>query len=529
MAAVRLVSTLNEGPVPRKSTPSVLIVIFGASGDLAKRKLLPALFHLWNEDSLPESLRILAYARTQFSDAAYRDEALKSLIEHAGDMQEGDVDKEACRRFVEQIEYQTGAYDDPAAFEALAENIATIDKAHNKAGNHLFYLATPPNVFIAITENLANAGLASSASGGWTRLIIEKPFGHDLASAHALNQHLHKNFAEDQVFRIDHYLGKETVQNIFVLRFGNGIFEPIWNRNYVDHVQITVAETLGIGERGGYYDRSGALRDMVQNHMMQVMALTAMEPPVGMDAKSIRDQKVNLLRSVQRIAPADVERFAVRGQYSGGGADGRKVTAYLKTPEVEPDSTTETFVAWRVGIDNWRWQGVPFYLRTGKALASKLTEVNIVFRKPPLMLVDNGNSPMQMPNNVLSLRIQPDEGITLTFDAKKPGPVVEAERVQMDFSYLKAFGAQRGESYERLILDALLGDSTLFIRHDEVEVAWDRVTALLDGWEKQEKAAKALGTTMRLPQYRPGTWGPAAADELLKRDGRYWRNNGVKR
>ncbi len=512
--------------MPRESIPSVLIVIFGASGDLVKRKLLPALFHLWSEESLPESLHILGFARTEFSDAAYREEALKSLVEHARDANEEKVDEESCRRFVEQIEYQTGAYDDPSAFAALAKRVAAIDKAHNTAGNHLFYLATPPNVFMPITENLASAGLARSAAGGWTRLIIEKPFGHDLASAHALNEHLHKNFDEDQVFRIDHFLGKETVQNIFVLRFGNGIFEPIWNRNYVDHVQITVAETLGIGERGGYYDKSGALRDMIQNHLLQVMALTAMEPPVGMDAKSIRDQKVNLLRSVQRIAPSDVERFAVRGQYAGGRVNGHEVTSYLDTPEVEPDSTTETYVAWRVGIDNWRWQGVPFYLRTGKALASKLTEVNIVFRKPPLMLVDDGNNPLQMPNNVLTLRIQPDEGITLSFDAKKPGPLVEAERVQMDFSYLKAFGAQRGEAYERLLLDALLGDSTLFIRHDEVEVAWDRVTALLEGWAQQEEAAKARGAPLRLPQYRPGSWGPAAADELLKRDGRHWRNNG---
>ena len=511
--------------MPRKSIPSVLIVIFGASGDLARRKLLPALYHLWREEALPRSLRILGYARTEYSDVVYREEALKSLMEHATEASGEKPDKANFRRFVAQIDYQAGAYDDEAAFAALAKRVADIDAEHNTAGNHLFYLATPPNVFMSITEKLAQAGLAESAAGGWTRLIIEKPFGHDLECARALNQHLHNYFAEDQVFRIDHYLGKETVQNIFVLRFGNGIFEPIWNRNYVDHVQITVAETLGIGERGGYYDRSGALRDMVQNHMMQVMALTAMEPPVGMDAKSIRDQKVNLLRSVQRIAPEDVDRLSVRGQYTGGTIDGKKIKGYLKTPEVEADSTTETFVAWRVGIDNWRWQGVPFYLRTGKALANKLTEVNIVFRKPPLMLVDEGANPLQLPNNVLKLRIQPDEGITLTFDAKKPGPLVEAERVSMDFSYVKAFGAQRAEAYERLILDAILGDSTLFIRHDEVEVAWDRVTALLDGWEAADQQARKEGNAEHLPQYKPGSWGPAAADDLLKRDGRYWRNN----
>ncbi len=511
--------------MPRRTTPSVLIVIFGASGDLAKRKLLPALFELWRKESLPRSLCILGYARTKFSDEEYRQKALDSLMEHGREIADGNFDEEACRRFVKQIHYQTGAYDDSASFNALAERIATLDSRHNSGGNRLFYLSTPPNVYMPITDNLAAAGLAEPVAGGWTRIIIEKPFGHDLESAHALNIHVHKYFTEEQVFRIDHYLGKETVQNIFVLRFGNAIFEPIWNRNYVDHVQITVAETLGIGERGGYYDKSGALRDMVQNHMLQVMALTAMEPPVGMDAKSIRDQKVNLLRSVQRIAPSDVARFAVRGQYSSGRQNGSEMKGYLETAEVDPQSTTETYVAWRVGIDNWRWQGVPFYLRTGKALAAKLTEVNIVFRKPPLMLVDDDKPSLQTPSNVLSLRIQPDEGITLSFDAKKPGGVVEAERVQMDFSYLKAFGAQSGEAYERLLLDALLGDSTLFIRHDEVEVAWDRVTAVLEGWKLQDEKALQSGKPLQLPQYEPGSWGPDAADALLKRDGRYWRNN----
>lgn len=504
----------------RRVTPNALLVVFGASGDLARRKLIPSLYSLAQQKLLPPGFTILGYARSHYSDDEFRNLAGDSLREHAG-ASEAD---ECWEEFVQGIFYETGGYDDAEAFKRLHARIDTLDVERNPEGNHLFYLATPPNVFMPITSLLANEGLGESQRGGWTRLIIEKPFGHDLQSAKELNAHLLENFAEEQIYRIDHYLGKETVQNILVFRFGNGIFEPIWNRNFVNHVQITVSETLDVGERGGYYDRAGAMRDMVQNHVMQLVALTAMEPPVAFDSKSVRDQKVNVLRSIQPLNPEEVDRYVVRGQYKAGNIGGRQVPAYYDTPEVPPESTTDTYVAWRIGIDNWRWNGVPFYVRTGKALAAKLTEVNIVFRKPPLMLFEEMGENMHVPSNVLTMRIQPDESIFLSFDAKRPGPQVELERVRMQFSYNQSFGMQSAEAYERLLLDALLGDGTLFIRRDEIEVAWDRVTRVQEGWRLQEEKAEKHGAPLRLPQYKPGSWGPVAADELLKRDGRYWRN-----
>jgi glucose-6-phosphate 1-dehydrogenase len=508
----------------RRTAPPNLMVVFGASGDLAKRKLLPALFHLYHQKLLHKGFVVLGYARTAMSDDEFRaqiEEALRQHLEH----EHGDpFDAEIWQGFAQNLYYQTGGYDDRAAFEALAARIAELDATHPTQRNHLFYLATPPNVFEPITTLLADVGLADSENGGWTRLIVEKPFGHDLESAQRLNDHLLRLFREEQIFRIDHYLGKETVQNILVFRFGNGIFEPIWNRNYVDHVQITVAESLGVGTRGGYYDKSGAIRDMVQNHMMQLVALTAMEPPVTYDAESVRNQKVNVLRSIRPIDPLEVNKSVVRAQYSAGVAGGEEIPGYLETEGIPPDSTTETYVAWKLEIDNWRWNGVPFYIRTGKALPTKVTEVNIMFRRPPLMYFNSREARGPRVHNSLTLRIQPDESIILGFDAKRPGPQLDVEQVSMDFVYNRAFGDSTiSDAYERLLLDAILGDSTLFIRRDETELAWDRVTNVLEGWAIQEEILRRRGKTLPLPQYTAGAWGPIESDDLLAQNGHYWR------
>ena len=521
-------------------TSPALMVIFGASGDLANRKLLPAIYRLSQQRLLPPNFVILGYARSPLSDDEMRLRARTSMLANP-EVEFQSADWEA---FAPRLFYISGEYDDAEGFQRLCERISMLEEQWNIGGNRLFYLSTPPSVYEPIVTCLGAAGLVEPAGRqNWTRVVIEKPFGSDLHSAHKLNDHVLSVFQEEQVYRIDHYLGKETVQNVLVFRFANGIFEPIWNRNYVDNVQITVAESIGVEGRGGYYEKSGALRDMMQNHLLQLVSLTAMEPPIAFDAKAVRDQKVNLLQAIRPLQPEEVPEYVVRAQYGAGTAATRPVPAYLDENGVASDSTTETYVAWRLEIDNWRWQGVPFYLRTGKALPRKASEISVTFRRAPHLLFDsaegfetsasqadqgfraapqglrlNGDS---LSRNVLTMRIQPDEGITLKTLAKRPGPSVNLTPVNLEFTYGHSFG-EPPDAYQRLLLDVVLGDSTLFTRRDEVELAWQRITQVLDGWQMQEEKKASGRKPFRLPHYPAGTWGPKEADALLEKEGQHW-------
>ena len=521
------------------SSPA-LMVIFGASGDLANRKLLPAIYRLSQQRLLPPNFVILGYARSPLSDDELRQRARASMMANPEvEFQSADWDL-----FAPRLYYVSGEYDDAEGFQRLRDRMIMLEEQWNIGGNRLFYLSTPPSVYEPVITCLGAAGLVEPASTkSWTRVVIEKPFGSDLKSAHKLNDHVLSVFNEEQVYRIDHYLGKETVQNVLVFRFANGIFEPIWNRNYVDNVQITVAESIGVEGRGGYYEKSGALRDMMQNHLLQLVSLTAMEPPIAFDAKAVRDQKVNLLQAIRPMQPEEVPDYVVRAQYGAGTAATRPVPAYLEENGVDGDSTTETYVAWRLEIDNWRWQGVPFYLRTGKALPRKASEISVTFRRAPHLLFDstdgfydatgeddsgvrsvaqgmglNGDS---LSRNILTMRIQPDEGITLKTLAKRPGPSVNLTPVNLEFTYGHSFG-EPPDAYQRLLLDVVLGDSTLFTRRDEVELAWQRITQVLDGWRMQEELTGNGGKPFRLPHYPAGTWGPKEADVLLEKEGQHW-------
>jgi glucose-6-phosphate 1-dehydrogenase len=491
------------------------LVIFGASGDLAKRKLIPALYELAREKLLPENFALVGFARTEMSDDDYRKECREAAQQFA---RSKPFNPEVWQRIEKATYYLAGQdYGDAQAHERLAGKLRELDKGHATAGNRLFYLSTPPNTFEPIIDCLgSHADAYKSADGkGWQRIIIEKPFGRDLASAKGLNNLLHKFFDESQVFRIDHYLGKETVQNLMVMRFANSIFEPQWNYKYIDHVQITVSETLGVGSRGGYYDRSGALRDMVQNHMFQLMALVAMEPPVALDAVAIRDEKVKVYKSVRPIRPSQIEDFAVRGQYRAGQAAGQTTNGYWKEQGVGPESQTETFAALKLYIDNWRWSGTPFYLRTGKFLSEKLSEVVVRFRSPPLTLFQKQCESPVYPNDLI-IRVQPDEGISWRLNGKVPGGTMNIKPVALDFLYKTAFNVEPPEAYERLIFDAMVGDQTLFIRGDEAEAAWAVIDPIEQGWAQSKKPPQ---------EYAPGSWGPKDAFQLIELDGRRWMHS----
>jgi len=487
------------------------MVIFGATGDLTHRKLLPALYNLALEHPLPAGFSVVGFARRPYSDEQFREQALESINQYS---RQKPVNPQVWEGFAAGIRYLQSDFHDLKGYERLNTLLNKLDQERGTSGNRIFYLSTPPSQYPEIIQNLGAAGMNRSRKG-WTRIIIEKPFGHDLGSARELNRQVAKVFKEDQVYRIDHYLGKETVQNILVFRLANGIFEPVWNRRYVDHVQITVAENIGLEGRGAYYEESGAIRDMVQNHAMQLLSLVAMEPPIAFDANAVRDEKVKVLHALQPLAGQDAVTNILRAQYGPGWVSGKQVVGYREEPGVSPRSTTETYVAMKVFIDSWRWAGVPFFLRTGKHLPKRVTEIAIQFKQAPLMLFKRSEAYGQVEPNVLTLRIQPDEGISLKFGAKVPGSEMQIRSVNMDFFYGSSFVREQPEAYERLLLDCMLGDSTLFTRRDEVEAAWAFIQGILDEW-KVEPPETIL-------TYESGTWGPQAADEFIWRDGRRWR------
>jgi glucose-6-phosphate 1-dehydrogenase len=505
-------TTAPVTPQAERTPDPCIVVIFGASGDLTKRKLLPALYHLEQSGLLPKDFAVVGVARRPLEQTFAAD--MKEGIVSGGGVEKDDAKLDP---FVDRIQYHAMNFDDAAGYDSLKAMLAELDTKFGTKGNRLFYLATAPEYFSDIIKYLGDHCMARPADCGdgqnWVRVIIEKPFGHDLESAKALNNEVNKVFNEDQIFRIDHYLGKETVQNILVFRFANGIFENVWNRNYIDHVEITAAESIGIEGRGPFYETAGALRDVVQNHVMELLSFVAMEPPVSFAAESVRAEKIKVWKAVQPIHPADT----VRGQYGPGVVDGKPVVGYRQEDRVHPRSQTETYAALRLEIENWRWAGVPFYIRAGKRLAKRVTEISIQFKLPPLLLFKDahGKGGEGIRPNVLSMRIQPDEGITLQFGAKVPGPTMTISKVNMDFSYAEAFGKSSANGYERLLLDAMFGDATLFAHRDGVEATWALMTPILETWAKEP--------IRDFPNYAAGTWGPATADALMKSDGRKWR------
>jgi glucose-6-phosphate 1-dehydrogenase len=497
---------LREDPrLPKVPEPGAM-VIFGASGDLTARKLIPALYALVAQRRLPREFAVVGVSRTEMSHEEFRARLRMSLEEQ----RPGEVNDEVWQSFASGVFYLSGDTNKSETYRELKGFLKKLDAERGTLGNRAFYLAASPTLFPTIVERLGKSGMNRGENGGWARVVLEKPFGRDIASAKALNRDIRRYFEESQIYRIDHYLGKETVQNIMALRFSNSIFEPIWSQHYVDHVQITVAEDIGVGTRAGFYEAAGALRDIVQNHLMQVLCLTAMEPPVAFDARSVREEKVKVLKAVRRISEDEIEDFAVRGQYTRGWVWGEEAPGYREEKNVSPDSTTETFVALKMYIDNWRWAGVPFYVRAGKRLPKRVTEIAIQFKPTPHAPFAGAEN---LEPNVLVVRVQPEEGVSLKIGAKVPGSGFEIRSVNMDLLYGTAFLEEVPDAYQRLLLDLMLGDPTLFIRADETECAWDILNPVIRAW-----AGKG-GTSF----YPAGAWGPEEADELMTRDGRKWR------
>ena len=511
MSPARVSATSNPLRDPRdKRLPRIAgpcsMVLFGVTGDLARKKLMPAIYDLANRGLLPPGFSLVGFARRDWADQDFG----KMVYESVRERSRTPFREEVWRSLAEGIRFVPGSFDDDAAFELLAETVRQLDEQRGTGGNHAFYLSVPPSSFATVCEQLERSGLSTPTASSWRRVVIEKPFGHDLKSARELNAIVENVFPADSVFRIDHYLGKETVQNLLALRFANQMFEPVWNANYVDHVQITMAEDIGIGGRAGYYDGIGAARDVIQNHLLQLLALTAMEEPVSFDADAIAAEKTKVLGAVR--LPKDLGKDTVRGQYAAGWQGGEKVVGYLEEDGISPDSTTDTYAAVKLEIDSRRWAGVPFYLRTGKRLGKRVTEIAVVFKKAP-HLPFNDTATEELGQNAVVIRVQPDEGVTLRFGAKVPGAQMEVRDVTMDFGYGRAFTESSPEAYERLILDVLLGEPPLFPRHEEVELSWEILDPIERFWAKKG----------RPEQYAAGGWGPPGADAMMRRDGREWR------